>query len=127
VSVPPGGITVELTAGLTGQQPSSIFTWGTPSSFTGSGPEFMSSNRPSAWTSNGTLPSATVADLATSTPDELAVGVVGGGAGLALEQALRTTASIAMLTSVIHLARAVLVAFIAYLELSRTARMCTTP
>jgi hypothetical protein len=91
VRVPPGGITVELTAGLAGQQPSSILTWGAPSSLTGCVPEFTRSNRPSVCTSNGTFPRSTVVDVAVSAPDEVGADVaVAGRADGTLEHALRT-------------------------------------
>ena len=90
--VPPTGITVELTAGLAGQQPSSILTWGAPSSLTGCVPEFTRSNRSFVCTSNGAFPRSTVVDVAVSASDEVgAEAAVGGLADGTLEQALRTS------------------------------------
>jgi hypothetical protein len=92
VRVPPGGITVELTAGLAGQQPSSILTCAAPSSLTGCVPVFTRSNRPSACTSNGTFPRSTVVAFAVRAPVEAGADVaVGDVTGVAVEHALSTS------------------------------------
>src|SRR6266700_1464666 len=81
---------VELTAGVAGQQPSSIFTCGAPVSFTARAPVLTSSKRPSAGTSNGTRPRSTDEILATSPPGA-PTPTTGGAVGAGLEQAARTS------------------------------------